>query len=861
MPAGNHEFADLLRQHRLAAGLTQEALAERAGLSLRGVSDLERGARRAPHRDTVRRLTAALGLDAAEQGAAMAAIARIAARDPTPSVRPTRQLPRQLTSFVGRADELAQVDHLLSSGPLVTLVGAGGVGKTRLALEVADRQAAKYPDGVRLVELAPLNDSMLVPQVVAAAFGLHELAATSVSQLLAEHLAASELLLVLDNCEHLVDACAAIASDLLQACPGIHILATSREPLGIPGERTCRVPSLPLPESADVGDTRHLEDYPSVRLFVERARVVQPMFSLTTTNATAVSEICRHLDGIPLAIELAAARVRALSVEDLAARLATDLRLLSSNTRAAVPRHQTLRAAVAWSDRMLSASERVLFRRLAIFAGGCSLDSVEAICLGDGIDSDGMIDLVTTLVDKSLVVAEDTKGGLRYRLLEPIRQYAFEKLIEAGEAATWRTRHAEWFLSVAERVPGAAGWAGPHEIAAFDQLEAEHDNLRAALRWFLDQADGEAALRLTSATYRFWDRRGYHVEACRWFDRALEAGADAPPALRGKALNAAAQARWVWGDYSRAIELAEEALLLCRAVGDERGVGWAYTSLGNSAQFQGQNERAVPLFEQSLRHARAAGDDAFLAIVTATLARALRWIEDPPHPRSAKLLEDSLSIARAAGSRHATAVARAVKGDLAWQQHKTQAAADLWRQALQQRCELQDARGTAGGLERAALCAAALGDLAQAARLFGAAETQRERLGLVLHHDESADHVRWVEVTRHALGDAEFTVAWAHGRGLPRVDAIREALEVGASSQATKSMITSSPDLPAGLTPREAEVLRLVAQGRSNRDIADVLVLSPRTIKRHIENIFDKLGVSSRAAATAFALRSELVER
>jgi predicted ATPase/DNA-binding CsgD family transcriptional regulator len=791
----------------------------------------------------------------------MAATARIAARDPRPSARPTRHLPRQLTSFVGRDDELAQVGDLLSSAPLVTLVGAGGIGKTRLALEVADRQAARYPDGVRLVELAPLNDSMLVSQVVAAAFGLHELAATSVSQLLAEHLAANELLLVLDNCEHLVDACAAIVSDLLQTCPGIHILATSREPLGVPGERTCRVPSLPLPESADVGHATHLEDYPSVRLFVERARAVQPMFRLNATNATAVSEICRRLDGIPLAIELAAARVRALSVEDLAARLATDFRLLAANTRAAVSRHQTLRAAVAWSDRMLSESERVLFRRLAIFAGGCSLDSIEAICPGDGIDADGTIDLVTWLVDKSLVVAEDVNGALRYRLLEPVRQYAFDKLIEAGEAATWRTRHAAWFLSVAEQVPGAAGWAGPHEIAAFDQLEAEHDNLRAALRWFLDQADGEAALRLTSATYRFWDRRGYHVEACRWFDRALEAGADAPSALRGKALNAAAQARWVWGDYARAVDLAEEALPLCRAVGDERGMGWAFTSLGNSAQFQGQHERAVPLFEQSLRHARAAGDQAFLAIVTASLARALRWVEDPPHSHSAKLLEESLAIAGAAGSRHATAVALVVKGDLVWQQHKTQLAADLWRQALQLRCEMQDARGIAGGLERAALGAAALGDHTQAARMFGAAETQRERLGLVLHHDETADHVRWVEVARRALGDAEFTVVWARGCGLPRLEATREALEVGASSQATKSMVTSSPHLPAGLTPRESEVLRLVAQGRSNRDIADVLVLSPRTVKRHVENIFDKLGVSSRAAATAFALRSELVER
>ncbi|HEY1297940.1 MAG TPA: hypothetical protein VGJ60_33080, partial [Chloroflexota bacterium] len=687
------------------------------------------------------------------------------------------QLPRQLTSFVGREDELEQVGVLIATSPLVTLLGAGGVGKTRLALEVAGLQAARYADGARFVELAPLSDSMLVPHVVAAAFGLHELANTSVSQVLADRLAARELLLVLDNCEHLVNACAEIVSDLLQACRGIHILATSREPLGVTGEVSWRVPSLRVPDASAGAVGSHLSDSPAVRLFVDRVRAVQPTFTVLSTNAAAIADICRRLDGIPLAIELAAARVRAVAVEELAARLATDLRLLSTTARTIDTRHQTLHATVAWSERMLTLPEQVLFRRLAVFAGSGSLDSIEAICAGDGIDADGMIDLVTALVDKSLIMSEEAGDTRRYRLLEPIRQYAFEKLIAAGEATAWRSRHAGWFLSTAEEVPGTAGWAGPHEIAAFDRMELEHDNLRAALRWLLDQGDGEAALRLSSATYRFWDRRGYHVEACRWFDQALEVGRDAPVALRGKALNAAAQAHWVWGDYSRTVALAESALIACQTVGDERGIAWAYVNLGNSAQFQGQHERAIPLFEQSVQHARLAPDATLLAISLVSLTRALRWSEAPPYPRSAKLLEEAQGIAREAGSRHATAVALASIGDLAWRTGESRVAADLWRQALELRSEMQDARGIVAGLERAALYAVALRDPGGAARGFGAAEVQRERLGLVLQHDEAADHTRSVDAARHALGEVEFVQEWTAGRAMLRSDAIRAALE------------------------------------------------------------------------------------
>lgn len=755
----------------------------------------------------------------------------------------------QFTSFIGREQELEAVAQLLAKHRLLTLTGAGGIGKTRLALELASRHAPVF-DGVRIVELASVSDSLLVPQTVGVAFGLGEIAARDVSQVIAERVGESAVLLILDNCEHLIAACALLAADLLVACPRLQILATSRESLGVAGERTWTLRPLAIPVAAEEETTERIATSPAVQLFVDRAVAAEPTFRLESANARDVARICRRLDGIPLAIELAAARVRALSIRELADRLETELRLLTARGRLVPPRHQTLRATAEWSYRMLGEHERMLFRRLAVFAGGASLSAVEAICPGDGLGAEAVVDVLTLLVERSMVTTDAQFGDLRYRLLGPIREYAFDKLIEADEASGWRTRHTRWFLDLAER--GEAALGGPDEIARFDRLELEHDNLRAALRWALDEHEGETALRLASAMFRFWDRRGHHVEGSRWLDQALAAAPVAPPLLRGKGLNAAAQLRWTWGDYERAGELGAEALATCAAAGDKRGVSWALISLGNVAYFRDRLEDAAELFERGVQVAREADDQALLGLSLACLGRTLRRIEPNPQLRAVALLEEALNTAQAAASKHVTAVGLAFTGDLAWQQSNASHAANLWQEALRLRSELRDVRSIAGTLERVALFSA-LANPTVAARLFGAAEQLRERLGLELRSDERADHEHSAEIAHRRLGTT-FEAAWAEGRLLSIDEAIEMALGVDISPTTGAAPV----DVPAGLTAREAEVLRLVATGHTNSEIARMLVLSPATVKRHLENIFAKIGVSSRSAATAFALRSNL---
>ena len=401
------------------------------------------------------------------------------------------RLPHPLTTFVGRARELDDLRRLLEApgGPrLLTLTGPGGVGKTRLALQAArealERAPAAYPEGVCLVDLAPVRDAGLVPQTVAAAVGVREEPDRELLATLTNALRPRRLLLVVDNCEHLVEACARLAEALLQACPGLRILATSRELLGVAGETARRVPSLRLPDPSRLRrppPAEALRGYEAVRLFVDRAQAVQSSFRLTEQNAPAVARICAQLDGIPLAIELAAGRLPALSAEQLAARLEDRFRLLTGGSRTALPRHQTLRAAVDWSHALLREPERVVFRRLAVFAGGWTLEAAEAVCAGGAIEAPAVVDLLTQLVAKSLVLAEEHGGAVRYRLLETLRQYAHGQLDDAGEGPGVRARHLTWYLALAERA--APELRGPQQVAWLDRLEAELDNVRVLLDW------------------------------------------------------------------------------------------------------------------------------------------------------------------------------------------------------------------------------------------------------------------------------------------------------------------------------------------------------------------------------------------
>ncbi|HEV3497400.1 MAG TPA: BTAD domain-containing putative transcriptional regulator, partial [Actinomycetes bacterium] len=476
-----------------------------------------------------------------------------ASPEPPPSEPPgpVSNLPLQLTRLVGRDEELAAVEKALSGTRLLTLTGTGGVGKTRLAIAAAAEVAAEFADGAFLVELAPLADADLLPQQVLAALGLREEAGQSPAGTLAAHLRSRHLLLVLDNCEHLVGPAAVLAEGLLRTCPRLTVLATSREPLGVPGEATWRVPSL-----STAGATA---------LFTERARAVRPDFTVDEAAAPVVAHLCRRLDNIPLAIELAAARTIALSVEEIAERLDDRFRLLSGGARTAVPRQQTLRAMVDWTYGSLSDLERRVFDRLAVFGSTFDVAAAEQVVAGDGVEEGDVVDVLTALVNKSLLVAERPAAGgvTRYRLLETMRHYARERLAESGQAAAVRARHLARAVAMAQAAE--AELDGPDQAAVLDRLEGEHDDLRVALAWGTSGGDAEPALRLATALGRFWEVRGHLSEGRSWLEAALSAGGGGDaPGLRAVALNGAAVLAQHQGDYAAAQGLYEHSLALRR---------------------------------------------------------------------------------------------------------------------------------------------------------------------------------------------------------------------------------------------------------------------------------------------------------
>src|ERR671917_1439263 len=428
-------------------------------------------------------------------------------------VHPPHKLPSELSSFVGREEELAEVKRLLVNDRLLTLTGSGGCGKTRLALAVARELLEGFEDGVWLVELASLADPSLVPQVVASTLGVREQPGRSLTETLSDYLSSKKMLLVLDNCEHLIEGCAELAEALLRSCPELRVLATSREALGITGEVAWPVPSLSLPDVRRLPDIESLPSYESARLFVERAAAVKPTFALTEQNASSVAHICYRLDGIPLAIELAAARTKVLSVEEIAARLGDSFRLLAAGSRTAMPRQRTLHATMDWSHQLLSQKERVLFRRLSVFAGGFTLEAAESICAGEELQRNEVLDLLSHLVDKSLVIMWEDRTGTRYRLLETIRQYGKERLEEVGEAAHVRERHAGCYLAVAEEAEPEL--KGERQVTWLEPLETEHENLRVTMAWLLGRGESEEAARLGWALWLFWGIRTHLGEGRR----------------------------------------------------------------------------------------------------------------------------------------------------------------------------------------------------------------------------------------------------------------------------------------------------------------------------------------------------------
>lgn len=638
----------------------------------------------------------------------------------TESRAPTRKakhnLPVQLTSFIGREDEIAEINNLLSKAPLVTLTGSGGAGKTRLAQEIGSASVSGYPDGVWLVGLAPLSDPRLIVEEVSSVLGVGE-------EALYDYLEDKSTLLILDNCEHMVDACAEFAGTLLQRAPEVRVLATSQEALGIAGETVHRVPSLSVPDSSQ-SPMEALTKCAAVRLFVERAATVQPGFALTDENVVAITQITQSLDGIPLAIELAAARTNVLSAEQIADRLDDSFRLLTRGRRTDLPRHQTLRGTVEWSYQLLSEAECLLFDRLSVFRGGFTLEAAEEVCSGDGLESYEVLDLLSQLVDKSMVVVgEGPEGEARYRLLEVLRLYGAERLAETGRTQDVRGRHASFFMSLAER-------AGPElftakQVTWLARLESDYDNCRAAMAWALESNEGETALRIASALTWFWIFHRHVGDGQEWLERAVLNSGGAPSRVRALGL---ARVAMLHGkklkDYERLHGWLEESLRLCQEAewtegkvevlwvtgviawfeGDFERMSKCYEDLGplmegvehtpmmdalravthwfqgSAAASRGDNQRAIDLIEQSLALARNAGGQWFIAYLLLTLgARALHEAE---YDKAVSHYSESLPMFRDINDVTGIACTLAGLGTVAWLQGDHKRALRLHEEAL-----------------------------------------------------------------------------------------------------------------------------------------------------------------------------------
>ena len=762
-------------------------------------------------------------------------------------------LPSPLSSFIGRERAIAEVRALLSTARLLMLTGAGGTGKTRLGFQVGAEMLEEFPDGVRAVELAPLSDPQLVPQAVASALGVPEHPGRSLTESLVHYLRPRSLLLLLDNCEHLVSACAALADALLRGCPTLRILVTSREGLRVAGELTYPVPPLSLPDSGPLPPPEGLMQYEAVRLFVERAALHQPAFRITESNASTVVQVCQRLDGMPLAIELAAARVRVLTVEQIAGRLDDGFRLLTGGNRTVLPRHQTLQAAMDWSYDLLSEPERTLLRRLSVFAGGWTLEAAEAICSGGGIEAGDILELLAGLVDKSLVLVEAHPGDARYRLLEIIRQYGARRQEESGEALTVQRRHLEWYLGLAEQAD--AELRGPRQEAWLERLEGEHDNLRAALQWSgAESPSTDAEMRLAGALRWFWFIRGYWSEGRKWLEGALAHRSETPSPALLRALQGAARLARFQGDYDQARALSEEGLAMSHRLGDGESRVWFLIALGAVELHQGDHAHAAALFEEGLAVSRTLGDRGLSGMALADLGVVARIQGDLK--RADVLLEESLALSRDVGDKWRIALSLHSLGMVAFRRGDHDRAAGLYAESLALASQLRDKWIADDCLDGLAAVACTRGHYEHAARMTGAADALREMLGYRPLADEQSLHDRCVATTRVGLGDAPFAVRWAEGRAMPLERAIADALAAG-EILAIKAKTARRPAEGKGvglLTPREREVAALIAQGKTNREIAIILVITERTADTHVQHILNKLGVGSRAQIAGWAV-------
>ena len=680
-------------------------------------------------------------------------------------------LPAQLSPFIAREADVRSVHGLLAGERLVTLTGTGGCGKTRLALQVAGELVDVYADGVWLVELGSLSDASLVTKAVAVALGVREQVGRTLERSLLDDLASRRLLVVLDNCEHLVKACGHLARTLLLGCPELRILATSRQPLGVAGEAVWRVPSLDVPPRGAPSAAAAIRHHAAVALFLERAGRAHPGFTLTDANAADVAEVCRRLDGIPLAIELAAARVNVLTPGQISERLDDRFRLLTSTATSSV-RHSTLRTAIDWSYDILSEGERAVFDRLSLFPGGCTIDAVEEVC-SDDVESEAVLDHVAGLVDKSLVHGDVHEGTARYHLLETMREYAGAKLEASGRRAAAMRRLLGWCVAFAERA--AAELTGPDQVLWYDRIDTEHANIRLALAWGNDDAQERAAVtRLTSALWRYWLERGHVTEGREWLDRALASPSGVPPGERAKALRAAGALAMWQSDLTAARRYHDDSLTIARAIGDELGAAASLSHLGIVAWRSDDTKNAKRLLQESLAIRREHGDRAGESMSLGNLGLVAQTERD--YEAARVLLHASLTIDRELGDKLGIAGSLSYLGELAREAGDLDRAEALHRDGLARQRELRQREVLPMALEGMAGLAIARGNPTRAARLFGASESLRRTIGLPIPPSAAAGYRRDFEAARDAVSAEAFERLRREGREMTLDAAISYAL-------------------------------------------------------------------------------------
>jgi predicted ATPase/DNA-binding CsgD family transcriptional regulator/DNA-binding XRE family transcriptional regulator len=881
-------FGEVLRGYRVAAGLTQEALAERSGVSPRGISDLERGARKHPFPATVRRLAEALGLPDADRSVLQDAAYSPARAYQRPSPHAGR-LPAPVSSFVGREQEVEHVRRALTATRLITLLGPGGIGKSRLAVEAAAGVVDQFADGVTFVALASVRDPDLVSGAVAQALDIQEMGTRALLDRLHSHLRTAHLLLVLDNFEHVLPA-ADLVGSLLANCPRLRVLVTSRAALRISGEREIAVHPLALPDPHNLPPARQLAGYEAIRLFVERGRNISSDLELTDQQTKIVAEICARLDGLPLAIELAAARLRVLPLEMLLERLERRLPQLVGGPRDAPARQQTLTATIGWSYDLLEPHEQRLFRGLSVFAGAFTLEAAESVC-HDADLGDTVVDGLESLLAQSLIGRQaGPPGAAWFRMLETVREFALEQAIEAEQSSGFRRRHAAYYLELGEQAqPNFSSVDAPRWLL---RLEAEHDNLRAALGWALEEHDADSAVRLSSAIWQFWYAHGHLTEGARWLDEALrlpaassgQPMADGRVSARARALAGAGILAHYQGDYARAATLCGQSLGLSRQVDDQLCTATALHGLALVSRSGADFATARTMLQEARRIHEALGDQWGLSYTLRYLAVVL-WME-ADYGAAEQAIDAALALATSIGDRQGAATTLTVRSYVARSLDKNHVAETAALESLSLHDAYGDRRGGGQALwalgmalagqgrcrealahyKRAlalfaeigdryfiCMCWIGLAELALAAGrprdavcLLAASSRVMAAMGAPLWPSIEPYVQRSVEQAHGSLSQSAYAAAWAAGEALTLESAVALGLGVPEVVRAANGL--------SGLTAREVSVARRLAHGLTNKQIAEELVIAEGTADRHVANILEKLGFRSRAQVAAWVV-------